>query len=211
MRLLQSTSFSNYDDGAKDEWKSIQNICGVSYPSEVQPPKTNVTTPVGFAPANYSVQDPTNCLSGDTYTVANGDDCGKISTSKDVSTGTLIVLNQLFPDCTNLLGGQSLCLPQSCQIYNVQSGDTCLGIAANSNITYTQLLAWNPSVDGFCSNLVSGQNICVSQPGSAWTGTPIAGATATKTGTYATATVAPPGPTAHGMLSSIMLSRKCEC
>ena len=94
--------------------------------------------------------------------------------------------------------GQSLCLPQTCPIYTIQPSDTCYGIAGNANITYTQLLSWNPSINGYCSNLITGQNICIGQPGTVWTGTTIAGATPTKTDIYASATIAPPGPTAHG-------------
>ena len=221
-QLLQATSFSNYDDTVASEWASIQKTCNVNYPTDVQPPEATPTDVTGFAPANFTIS--TACISGNTYDVVSGDDCVRISTSKSVSTGGLIVLNQLFPDCSNLLGmwsagmtfvssevlygrlrtdinlpaGQSLCLPQSCTIYTIQSNDTCYGIANNANITYTQLLSWNPTINGYCSNLLTGQNICVGQPGTVWTGTTIAGATATKTDVCASATIAPPGPTAHG-------------
>ena len=177
---------------------------------------------IGFAPTNYTIS--TACISENTYIVASGDDCVKISKSRSVSTGSLIVLNQLFPDCSNLVGMwsasivfifsdvlyrrlrtdthlsviQSLCLPQTCTIYTIQSSDTCYGMAGNANMTYTQLLSWNPTINGYCSNLITGQNICVGQPGNVWTGTTIAGATPTKTDIYATATIAPPGPIAHG-------------
>lgn len=56
----------------------------------------------GFTSPNTPISS--TCLSGNTYTVVSGDDCIKISSSKKVSTGALIVLNQLFPDCSNLLG-----------------------------------------------------------------------------------------------------------
>lgn len=221
-RLLQATSFSNYDDTIASEWSSIQKTCQVDYPIDVQPPEATPTDMIGFAPTNYTIS--TACISGNTYDVASGDDCVKISQSKNVSTGGLIVLNQLFPDCSNLVGmcstallfifsdfsykklctdthlsvGQSLCLPQNCPIYTIQSNDTCYAIASNANITYTQLLSWNPTINGYCSNLIISQNICIGQPGTVWTGTTIAGASPTKTDVYASATVAPPGPIAHG-------------
>ena len=199
-RLIQSTSYSNYDDTVASEWSTIQKQCGVSYPTGVQPPAASPTNVPGFN-TNYTAS--TDCLSGNTYNVVSGDNCVGISTSKGVSTGGLTVINQLLPDCSNLLGGQSLCLPQTCQIYEVQSGDDCYGIANKTNISYTQLLSWNPTIDGFCSNLISGQNICVDQPGAVWTGTTIPGASATKTDAYASATVSPPGPTPHGQSSYI--------
>ena len=101
-QLLQSTSFSNYDDTIASEWASIQKTCQVNYPIDVQPPEATPTDMIGFAPTNYTIS--TACISGNIYDVANGDDCVKISKSKSVSTGGLIVLNQLFPDCSNLAG-----------------------------------------------------------------------------------------------------------
>lgn len=221
-QLLQATSFSNYDDTIASEWASIQKTCHVDYPTNVQPPEATPTDVIGFAPANYTIS--AACLSGNTYDVTNGDDCVKISQSNSVSTGSLVVLNRIFPDCSNLVGmwsksitfvfsdvfyrelrtdahisvGQSLCLPQHCTIYTIQSGDTCYGIAGNANISYTQLLSWNPTINGYCSNLIAGQNVCVGQPGAVWTGTTIAGASPTKTNIYASATIVPPGQTAHG-------------
>ena len=101
-RLLQATSFSNYDDTIASEWASIQKTCQVDYPIDVQPPEATPTDMIGFAPTNYTIS--TACISGNTYDVASGDDCVRISQSKNVSTGGLIVLNQLFPDCSNLVG-----------------------------------------------------------------------------------------------------------
>ena len=101
-RLIQGTSFSNYDDTIASEWASIQKTCGVNYPTDVQPPEATPIDITGFAPANYTTT--TICLSGNTYNVAGGDDCVKISSSKSVSTGSLIIVNKLFPDCSNLLG-----------------------------------------------------------------------------------------------------------
>lgn len=68
----------------------------------MQPLTTNVTDPLGFAPAGYPVSS--SCLSGNTYAVAPGDECGQIAIAKGVSTGTLISINNLLPDCSNLLG-----------------------------------------------------------------------------------------------------------
>jgi LysM repeat protein len=90
-------------------------------------------------------------------------------------------------------------MPDTCQIYQIQSGDTCGAITDSADITFTQLRAWNPFVNPTCSNLIAGDSVCVSQPGPVWTGTPVLGATATKTGVYATSTATPAGALAHGM------------
>lgn len=99
-----------------------------------------------------------------------------------------------------MIAGQSLCLPQACTVTIVQQGQTCYGIANAASITYTQLLSWNPTINGQCSNLIADHNICIRQPGATYTPTLIPGATVTKINPYATATVAAPGPTAHGTL-----------
>jgi len=73
-----------------------------------------------------------------------------------------------------------------------------LGIANSTGISFQQLVAWNPALNNYCTNLIAGQNICVSTPGGAVNLTTIAGATVTKTGIYATTTAAPPNPIASG-------------
>ena len=130
--------------------------------------------------------------------VQSGDDCNKLSTTNSVSTGALRVLNGLFPDCTNLIAGATLCLPQSCSIYNVQPGDTCSGITGTTGVGLSDLTSYNPTLNSDCSNLNAGENLCLSPPAGNYTPTPIAGATATHTGSFATATVAPKGKKAAG-------------
>ncbi|PKK46870.1 hypothetical protein CI102_8376 [Trichoderma harzianum] len=54
----------------------------------------------------------------------------------------------------------------NCQQYTVISNDTCIGICSHNNITYAQLLSWNPGIDPGCSNLASfiDNSICLSNP-----------------------------------------------
>lgn len=189
-RLIQSTSYSNYDDSIAGQWASIQTRCGVNYPTERQQAETSGNGGWGYA-ENYTVA--TSCWSGHTYSVVGGDDCGSIAISQDVSTGTLITLNNILPDCTNLQIGQLLCLPEQCATYSVQAGDTCFGVAAAKGITFTQLLSWNPALNPTCTNLITGSNICISVPGGVvYNATAIAGVTPTQTGVYATITAPPP-------------------
>ncbi|TKX23426.1 LysM domain-containing protein 1 [Elsinoe australis] len=174
--LNQGTSYSNYGP-------------------PVPPVVGNRTDIPGYAPSGYPVP---SCLTGSTYSVVSGDDCGKIASAKGVPKGTLISQNDILPDCTDLQVGAKLCIPDSCSLYQIQSGDTNFGISGKAGISLTQLHSWNPFLDPLCTNLIAGDSLCVSQPGQVWTGTTIAGASATKTAIYATATVAPPGATAHG-------------
>ena len=199
-RQIQSTSYSNYDENLADQWVSLQSRCGTTYPTDIKPPETNATNVFGYA-TNYTTAS--SCWSGTTYTVASGDTCGAIATAKGVSTGSLIILNNVLPDCTNLQIGQVLCLPEACTTYTVKPGDTCFGVANSTGITFTQLLSYNPALNPTCTNLIAGSNICVSLPGGViYNATAIAGATATQASIYATATVSPPGSVAFGRCRS---------
>lgn len=193
-KQIQSTPYSNYDPGLAQEWAAIQSKCGVSAPTDIPTLATNVTDPAEYA-APY---EPPPCLSGKTYTVVSGDNCLDIAHNQHVSTGSLIALNSLLPDCTNLLLGQVLCIPSTCQTYTVQPGDSCDKIAASQSITFQQIVGWNPTINTYCTNLIADQDICVSPPGGAISLTTIEGATPPQTAIYATTTVAPPGPAASG-------------
>ncbi|KAK0384746.1 hypothetical protein NLU13_7224 [Sarocladium strictum] len=52
----------------------------------------------------------------------------------------------VLPGCSNLQVGQKLCLPNTCSLYTVKSGDTCDAITVSQNRTLTQLLSWNAIV-----------------------------------------------------------------
>lgn len=189
-QLIQSTSYSNYDDQLAVQWANLQSRCGVSYPTERQPAETTGNGGFGYAD-NYTAE--TTCWSGEMYTVVGGDDCGTIAAAQSVSSGTLITLNNILPDCTNLQIDQALCLPQRCTTYTVQAGDTCFAIAAAQSVTFTQLLSWNPALNPTCTNLITGSHICLSVPGGVvYNATAIAGVTPTQTGVYATATASAP-------------------
>jgi len=200
LQHVQGTSFSNYRTTMVDTWASLQRQCGVSYPTEVQALTTNITDLPGFAPANYSYL--TTCLTGNNYTVISGDTCAGIAAANSVATGTLISINDIVPGCAELYVGQILCLPQTCDTYTTQSNDTCVAISTAFNLTWTQVISYNPSINSRCTNLLSDVDICISPPGGVWNGTTVAGAIATQTAIYASATVTPPGSVGAGTTTS---------
>ncbi|KAI0190612.1 hypothetical protein F4808DRAFT_401018 [Astrocystis sublimbata] len=54
-----------------------------------------------------------------------------------------------------------------CSEYTVRSGDDCVAISKKFNISWAQLLSWNPTIDKTCSNSLggfTGKKICVSNP-----------------------------------------------
>lgn len=193
---IQGTPFSNYDTVTAAEWTAVQQKCGLSFNTTVPTPIANYTILPQYAPDVPRVAP--ICLSGKNYTVASGDNVEVIAESQGVATGTLIVLNQLLPDGSDLQASQVLCLPQKCQTYIVKTNDTCYSIATANGYPYQTLLAYNPTIDEFCTNLLSGRNICISSPGGTWNATTIAGATVTQTSIYAASTVKAPGAAASG-------------
>ncbi|KAJ5951266.1 uncharacterized protein N7479_009679 [Penicillium vulpinum] len=196
IQQMQKTAYSNYDEQLVDEYVKIQDICNTgALPTEVQPPATNMTAIPGI---DYSTPSNASCLSGNFYSAKSGDDMQSIAKAQKVPTGPLRTLNGIFPDGSNLLAGQNLCLPRACPVYLVQDGDTCNSIADSYDLTIADLISYNPSLNRACSNLNSGDNVCVAASGQTYTPTTIPGATATKTAQYASSTVAAAGPTGYG-------------
>ncbi|KAI4161591.1 MAG: hypothetical protein LQ342_004732 [Letrouitia transgressa] len=202
IKHLQSTPYSNYDAKLATQWKSIQTTCGLSSPTDPQPPALNGSVAVPGYVQNGTTK-PSVCKSGNTYQVVSGDTLEKIATAKGVSSGTLRTINGILPDGSNLYAGGTLCLPQTCRTYVVQPNDDCAALASSNGISYTQFRAYNPSINQDCTNLLSGTRICVGLPGPTYNGTTIDGATITKTDQYASSTVAPPSNVATGT------TRKC--
>ncbi|KAI3557995.1 hypothetical protein CABS03_00071 [Colletotrichum abscissum] len=104
-RHQQSTPYSNYDPEMAQAWAAIQSKCSLSLPTATQTLKTNVTSLGNYAPPGYATAV---CVAGRTYTVAAGDNCIDISKKSGVSTGSLITLNSLRMDCTNIFAGQQV-------------------------------------------------------------------------------------------------------
>jgi hypothetical protein len=77
------------------------------------------------------------------------------------------MINGLEGGCADWPGNlTSLCIQGSCKTYSVQENDTCTEVSAAYNITLTQLLSWNPTIDPICANFYKevGHAICVSNP-----------------------------------------------
>ncbi|KAK2591097.1 hypothetical protein QQS21_011208 [Conoideocrella luteorostrata] len=193
-RQQQSTPYSNYGEEMMEAWQRIQKKCNLNYPTASQPLQVNATSLFNYAPTGYAQA---KCASDRTYT-ASGDNCLSISKKSHVSTGSLILMNGLRVDCTDLQLGQTLCLPDAYEDYVIRSGDTCEALAASKDYTFQQLVSWNPLLDDYCSNLIVDQNICVGPPGGYKDFTTIPGATVTKTATYATETASRPASVVSG-------------
>jgi LysM repeat protein len=100
--------------------------------------------------------------------VQDGDTCGKISSISNVYIAQLYALNpSINIECTNLKIGQNLCIssssvPPCAARYVVQSYQTCSSIAQTNGLKLQTLQILNPFINSACSNLMPGDNICVS-------------------------------------------------
>lgn len=84
-------------------WAAIQANCKLSFPTATQALKTNVTSLGNYAPKGYPTA---TCVGDRTYKVVSGDNCVDISKKSKASTSSLVVLNSLRIDCTNIFVDQ---------------------------------------------------------------------------------------------------------
>ncbi|KAI6080958.1 hypothetical protein F4821DRAFT_265393 [Hypoxylon rubiginosum] len=80
----------------------------------------------------------------------------------------LLYLNGLDFKCETLTEGASLCIRDSCTLYEVQPGETCKQIISNQTFGMLELVQWNPVLESGCDNMtvMEGRTICVTPPGS---------------------------------------------
>ncbi|KIK60803.1 hypothetical protein GYMLUDRAFT_243971 [Collybiopsis luxurians FD-317 M1] len=107
---------------------------------------------------------------GPTYTVVAGDYCQAIATKLGISVAQLEGCNpQIDPTCSNLHAGDKLASPAVCgkcvSFYTVKSGDICVNIAAQYNITVDDLYCANPGLKATsCTAMWVGEELCIIAP-----------------------------------------------
>ncbi|KAK3934138.1 hypothetical protein QBC46DRAFT_274422 [Diplogelasinospora grovesii] len=149
-----------------DDFSSLLSSCSApatSYPYTTPVPTTATTTTSGTA-SSASV---TTFCTGTPYTVKSGDTCASIAQANSVATDRFVTDNHLDYNCTAILPGSQVCIPQSCLLYEIKTNDTCDSILADEDYSLNQLLSWNPTIHSTCDNLDSmiGREICISPPG----------------------------------------------
>jgi LysM repeat protein len=97
------------------------------------------------------------------YAVVSGDTCDGIGAAFNMTGSAINSANPTISGCTNVEVGQILCIPdRSCIFkYTVVSGDSCSGIGAEFNITGSDIVSANPKVNSGCTNLQTGQVLCI--------------------------------------------------
>ncbi|KAI9818946.1 MAG: hypothetical protein M1832_004114 [Thelocarpon impressellum] len=105
-----------------------------------------------------------DCGSGSAYSVISGDTCIGIALKTGTTHQALRSANDIPEACNNLLPGDVLCIPKTCRTTIVQPGTSCLRLSQQSGLNLTDFLAFNPSIDPACKNLIAGTNVCISSP-----------------------------------------------
>ncbi|KAF9480726.1 hypothetical protein BDN70DRAFT_992517 [Pholiota conissans] len=205
---------------SQSTFNTLQNAlgaCGSSFDS------FNVTTtasapfattgPGTIVSSSNLTYSPACYISGRNITTSGtGNTCASLATEFSITTADVLLNNPNLSslNCTAGFGaGIPLCLPKACTLYTVQANQTCQDVVddanhrnlngQNVNITFTQLLSFNPELGNGCSNIGGkiGADICISPHG----GFPSLGDAPTdvsKPTSTITATAPPPGQTVPG-------------
>lgn len=161
LEMMQANQYSAYQtyDYYGQLLQYAVSQCSFSAPTTTQPPVISKTPdPIAL------------CASGNTYTAAAGDTCDSIALQNDVASASLFIGNSNILDCTNVTAGTVVCLPFTCQTYELLPTDDCWSITIAQNLGLTSLQTYNSWIDAACSNIqktgrVYGRVLCLSQPG----------------------------------------------
>lgn len=115
-----------YDSNWESTYEYVAGACNISVADfNATESAFNVTVP--SSKANY--------VSGKMYTTQQGDTCDSIALADSISTATMFYINPNILNCSDIVAGTSLCLPQPCNsLYTVQANDTCTSIAVDAGI-----------------------------------------------------------------------------
>lgn len=147
LQKLQLESPFGYSDESAEAFSSLISSCSAT--------GYTFATPTTYAlnATATSATRPT-CLTS-SYSVQADDTCVTISAANNVSTYNLISENALDVACNGISQRKTLCLPETCTTHQLEFADTCDSLVSDFNITFAQLLAWNPNINIGCSNLAS--------------------------------------------------------
>lgn len=163
----------DYSDYLVSQYQDILDVC--NYWDQV--PELVIWTPPNYDAAvppmlNLSSYNSSVCT-GQTIVKSTLDpnaNCATIAQAFNVATGAV---QAATGSDTCVVSQASICLPAPCTLSQVPSGATCDSLAkefstSSLNVTTTQLLTWNPSINGLCDTLDPGDYVCKSPPGGSY-------------------------------------------
>ncbi|CAG8910036.1 unnamed protein product [Penicillium egyptiacum] len=160
---VQLDSPVGYFDQFASQYLASASSCGVTVPPLSKPTQVYLNNTNTLVSSYAS----TPTCTGIYVTITPGSTCDEFAESNSISTDQLLMINGLAGGCANWPGNlDSLCVEGNCEPYLVQQNDTCRSVAAAHNITLTQLLSWNPTIDPKCTNWQTKIDhvICVGNP-----------------------------------------------
>ncbi|KAI1774393.1 hypothetical protein F4818DRAFT_452388 [Hypoxylon cercidicola] len=170
-QALQLNSPFGYDEALAEGFASLTSSCGSAgqYTFTIPPTTTSPD------PSSTSIPGPSESVTPictGSYQLKEQDyDCNSVAKALNVSTYSLLIANNLDLYCQNFYTAvdaqATLCVPEQCQTYTWQPGDSCESVLINRpGITMTQFLSWNPQFNSLCGNTGKffGYEICVSPP-----------------------------------------------
>ncbi|KAI9877824.1 MAG: hypothetical protein M1830_002721 [Pleopsidium flavum] len=188
-----------YNEVTAQIWANMQRNCRFSADLTVYP-ALNLSGPSNPNRAAVIWTAPKSCAQNLTImqTGNQSSTCDAFALQNSIPSASLIDFNDdLFCDD---LGNKPYCAPLSCSVADV---NTTIGVIqllqttpTYSNITLTQFVAWNPSLD--INNLRPGEVVCIGPPGGAYV--PPATTVAPASPTVYTTTAKPIGPTPKGAI-----------
>ncbi|TPX15256.1 uncharacterized protein E0L32_004533 [Thyridium curvatum] len=200
-RALQLNSPFGYDEVLAENFASLTSSCSVAGKYTFTKPPTTTSQNPGSSSTSPPSSSATPVCRSSYKLKAQDYDCNAVAKALKVSTYTLLIANDLDLYCQNFLAAvdaqATLCVPEQCQIYTWQAGDSCESVlVGHPGVTWTQFLSWNPQFNSLCGNTGKfiGYEICIGPPGGGLNAT----ATSPLPGTSVTAPVPPPTNAAGG-------------
>ena len=65
----------------------------------------------------------------------------------------LLLIGQVQASIYDMLWPRVYTVASNCTHYTIQNGDTYFSVGAKQNVTFSQLLAWNPDINTICSSV----------------------------------------------------------
>ncbi|KAJ6257662.1 hypothetical protein Dda_7449 [Drechslerella dactyloides] len=171
---LQANSYSsNWSPALANDYAELGKICSVNTTKVVRDDTKFIQTTLSMVTPTPTLNVEISICPGETVGFFDEDTPISFSNNNIVSTAELLFLNRmalnettLWTPLKRLTKKSSLCLPQPCEMIQVDKKDSCQGIIRRTNTTTTLFFSWNPHLIGDCtSGLVSLQNVCVGPPG----------------------------------------------
>ncbi|KAL4801183.1 hypothetical protein BDV18DRAFT_149844 [Aspergillus unguis] len=203
---LMATSLpkDEFTDYLLEQYESIQELCSVSLPVSTYTSTLFIqATPAPSTTTATSVPTSTSACQGqlvdpdqDAYRP-----CIMMADAYNVSTGTL----KYITGSSSCSFDSPICLPKPCEIDVFYDNPTCEELASRYSsdlqpVTLTQLLAWNPHIEGSCGSLNFVQRVCKGPPGGRFKPTGVISAPTGASEYFTTAT--PAEPTQSGTVGS---------